>query len=111
MLRINSLFSIRPTFLFHTLPLHDALPISGTITTRGRGCTLTRALPSAVSSAICRSPTRRPAARASSPRRRRSEEHTSELQSRGHLVCRLLLEQTNHHLHVTNSKNQTERIV
>src|SRR5690625_6859856 len=25
-----------------------------------------------------------------------SEEHTSELQSRGHLVCRLLLEQTNH---------------
>src|SRR5690625_6638117 len=27
---------------------------------------------------------------------RRSEEHTSELQSRGHLVCRLLLEKTNH---------------
>src|SRR5690625_6945732 len=26
----------------------------------------------------------------------RSEEHTSELQSRGHLVCRLLLENTNH---------------
>src|SRR5439155_20544876 len=26
------------------------------------------------------------------PRRGRSEEHTSELQSRGHLVCRLLLE-------------------
>src|SRR5690625_6913588 len=25
-------------------------------------------------------------------RKRRSEEHTSELQSRGHLVCRLLLE-------------------
>src|SRR5690625_5380390 len=25
------------------------------------------------------------------PQRRRSEEHTSELQSRGHLVCRLLL--------------------
>src|SRR5439155_27215197 len=27
-----------------------------------------------------------------SPTRARSEEHTSELQSRGHLVCRLLLE-------------------
>src|SRR5690625_5357283 len=27
----------------------------------------------------------------------RSEEHTSELQSRGHLVCRLLLEQKKHH--------------
>src|SRR5690625_6923554 len=26
----------------------------------------------------------------------RSEEHTSELQSRGHLVCRLLLENINH---------------
>src|SRR5690625_5893627 len=28
-------------------------------------------------------------------RQRRSEEHTSELQSRGHLVCRLLLEKKN----------------
>src|SRR5437870_8294361 len=27
--------------------------------------------------------------------RKRSEEHTSELQSRGHLVCRLLLEKKN----------------
>src|SRR5437660_6934494 len=27
--------------------------------------------------------------------RQRSEEHTSELQSRGHLVCRLLLEKKN----------------
>src|SRR2546429_4092251 len=29
--------------------------------------------------------------------RRRSEEHTSELQSRLHLVCRLLLEKKKHH--------------
>src|SRR6266508_1160557 len=41
--------------------------------------------------------TRDPAAlqdqpRAGRPRVARSEEHTSELQSRGHLVCRLLLE-------------------
>src|SRR5437870_10154291 len=37
---------------------------------------------------------RRPATtlRRPSPRSMRSEEHTSELQSRGHLVCRLLLE-------------------
>src|SRR5439155_9831986 len=28
---------------------------------------------------------------------RRSEEHTSELQSRGHLVCRLLLEKKKRH--------------
>src|SRR5207253_9961101 len=35
----------------------------------------------------------------------RSEEHTSELQSRGHLVCRLLLEKkkkTNNHTHHIN---------
>src|SRR2546429_1238430 len=30
----------------------------------------------------------------------RSEEHTSELQSRLHLVCRLLLEKKNDHTHV-----------
>src|SRR5690625_5483680 len=29
----------------------------------------------------------------------RSEEHTSELQSRGHLVCRLLLENKNYLVH------------
>src|SRR3712207_8785466 len=29
----------------------------------------------------------------------RSEEHTSELQSRQYLVCRLLLEKKNHHYH------------
>src|SRR5690625_5589387 len=33
-----------------------------------------------------------PASAAASPLLLRSEEHTSELQSRGHLVCRLLLE-------------------
>src|SRR3712207_7578244 len=32
------------------------------------------------------------------PARVRSEEHTSELQSRQYLVCRLLLEKKNHHL-------------
>src|SRR5690625_6836696 len=31
------------------------------------------------------------------PEASRSEEHTSELQSRGHLVCRLLLEKKNQH--------------
>src|SRR2546429_6302358 len=31
----------------------------------------------------------------------RSEEHTSELQSRLHLVCRLLLEKKKQHIHIT----------
>src|SRR5690625_6997790 len=34
--------------------------------------------------------------------RERSEEHTSELQSRGHLVCRLLLEKKNELAHTPN---------
>src|SRR3712207_8834652 len=33
----------------------------------------------------------------------RSEEHTSELQSRQYLVCRLLLEKKNNYLHLNNS--------
>src|SRR5215208_2017761 len=38
----------------------------------------------------------------------RSEEHTSELQSRGHLVCRLLLEKKKQlHYHATISKQVT----
>src|SRR5439155_24047424 len=36
--------------------------------------------------------TRNAARRPTPPTKTRSEEHTSELQSRGHLVCRLLLE-------------------
>src|SRR3989442_2308987 len=36
----------------------------------------------------------------------RSEEHTSELQSRPHLVCRLLLEKKKqHHDHTTSNEN------
>src|SRR5437660_7372193 len=38
----------------------------------------------------------------------RSEEHTSELQSRGHLVCRLLLEKKNTHpRHTTHKEGDT----
>src|SRR2546429_7014409 len=42
-------------------------------------------------------------------RRRRSEEHTSELQSRLHLVCRLLLEKkkTQHYRIQLNVRQQT----
>src|SRR5207253_10539262 len=39
--------------------------------------------------------------RARGPGRCRSEEHTSELQSRGHLVCRLLLEKKKKYTHKT----------
>src|SRR2546422_5258977 len=36
----------------------------------------------------------------------RSEEHTSELQSRLHLVCRLLLEKKKKHISRSNSQDQ-----
>src|SRR5207253_8426222 len=41
----------------------------------------------------------------------RSEEHTSELQSRGHLVCRLLLEKKKNSKHLTKSSNDKRLIV
>src|SRR3712207_9524280 len=84
-------FNDTATTEIYTLSLHDALPISGANTT----------LPAASSRRRCprrdRScPPRGGAgngaeARPGSPGCR-SEEHTSELQSRQYLVCRLLLE-------------------
>src|SRR3712207_8541726 len=80
-------FNDTATTEIYTLSLHDALPIWGCRPGRSPG---TR------SSARTSSTRRRAATRAWSgaPRRAtsRSEEHTSELQSRQYLVCRLLLE-------------------
>src|SRR5690625_6699747 len=68
----------------YTLSLHDALPISPSwVRKRLPRIFLTSA------KRRCPSSTN-PASSTSAPKR--SEEHTSELQSRGHLVCRLLLE-------------------
>src|SRR5690625_6877056 len=88
-----------------TLSLHDALPILLAFTTRfgqlrsGQCCVRSgqcRAggVPRGVRHGALRTgygwmP---PAARGAPSSTHRSEEHTSELQSRGHLVCRLLLE-------------------
>src|SRR2546422_7538656 len=64
-------------------------------------------------SAVCPypdEPCAAPWSRRRSPRPKRSEEHTSELQSRLHLVCRLLLEKKNilsqcaEYTHTVNSK-------
>ena len=40
--------------------------------------------------------------------RNRSEEHTSELQSRLHLVCRLLLEKKKKYIYIYNNNNNTQ---
>src|SRR6266581_3224379 len=68
-------FNDTATTEIYTLSLHDALPIS----VRKRPCSSTRRV--RPSSAWCS----------------RSEEHTSELQSPVHLVCRLLLEKKKRH--------------
>src|SRR5439155_21139171 len=83
-------FHATPTTEIYTLSLHDALPISarqlrGTLLRRRRapgGCPH-RGQDHPVPGRVLHAPER------DDPR---SEEHTSELQSRGHLVCRLLLE-------------------
>src|SRR5207302_10279624 len=79
---------------FSTLSLHDALPIS--IARQRLG-------PRHLHRRAHRRRPHRPPAQAAQPRPRagpdphrpRSEEHTSELQSRENLVCRLLLEKKN----------------
>src|SRR5439155_15029387 len=95
-----------PTPRPYTLSLHDALPISGRAAPRAgiaaserqgaadrREHAHARAGPGANPRAGAR-PGRAAACAAARPAHR-SEEHTSELQSRGHLVCRLLLEKKN----------------
>src|SRR5439155_21424975 len=72
-------FNDTATTEIYTLSLHDALPIwpsCSTLMPSGRTAP--------ISSISVRS--------SASVHSERSEEHTSELQSRGHLVCRLLLE-------------------
>src|SRR5690554_7771559 len=82
-------FNDTATTEIYTLSLHDALPISaGCFTTESRLDRSGRAGLGAGSSPRSRE---RSAPTGHQPGNR-SEEHTSELQSRPHLVCRLLLE-------------------
>src|SRR5439155_19280787 len=77
----------------YTLSLHDALPISNSISFRLRIAPLSFCITS-MSPASVSIPRKEIAESRSAHATEisRSEEHTSELQSRGHLVCRLLLE-------------------
>src|SRR2546429_2146660 len=77
-------FNDTATTEIYTLSLHDALPISW--------LGPKRATPIPANSAIRSRATRPPAMSRPTISTCRSEEHTSELQSRLHLVCRLLLE-------------------
>src|SRR3712207_9251767 len=95
--RVNFLFFFNDTATteIYTLSLHDALPISP-----GQPAGGSRDPPSrGWESVACSIPARTRRSTAMAPPRRgrppRSEEHTSELQSRQYLVCRLLLEKKN----------------
>src|SRR4030043_1988320 len=77
-----------PTEIY-TLSLHDALPISARSTSTSRD--------------LMESPTSLISASSSG----RSEEHTSELQSRLHLVCRLLLEKKKNPLRTRDGRQHT----
>src|SRR3712207_8391055 len=83
-------FNDTATTEIYTLSLHDALPICGSsaaaATTGTTGCARSPAPWAAATT--CGSAS----ASAARPGASRSEEHTSELQSRQYLVCRLLLE-------------------
>src|SRR5689334_24669432 len=83
-------FNDPATTEIYTLSLHDALPISAV----AAACARSDAATARVRSASCnrgRTP--------STSTHRRSEEHTSELQSQFHLVCRLLLEKKKNRQH------------
>src|SRR3712207_7050820 len=91
-------FNDTATTEIYTLSLHDALPICETRPFRGAGpassgaVRTTRAGSAGPSRRCRRTAPAAPSARAADPNPTRSEEHTSELQSRQYLVCRLLLE-------------------
>src|SRR3712207_7084665 len=89
-------FNDTATTEIYTLSLHDALPIFPVAVLRRAGAPEAEGLPRAD-----RLPRGDHAGHGGRrPRGRRSEEHTSELQSRQYLVCRLLLEKKK-----TNSSN------
>src|SRR2546427_8066773 len=83
-------FNDTATTEIYTLSLHDALPISrrgGSGARRPRARAAPALEEGTGTGARGAADRRRPA-----PAARRSEEHTSELQSQSNLVCRLLLE-------------------
>src|SRR3712207_8142698 len=81
-------FNDTATTEIYTLSLHDALPIciAGSEQSRSPRPTRSRTRATRRTAGSVRGPSTCPSSL------RRSEEHTSELQSRQYLVCRLLLE-------------------
>src|SRR3712207_9287000 len=89
------IFNDTATTEIYTLSLHDALPISAPTTPRWCSTTTTPPPGTRGSPPRATTGTWRTSGPPTAPTWTglRSEEHTSELQSRQYLVCRLLLEQ------------------
>src|SRR3989449_6428229 len=87
-------FNDTATTEIYTLSLHDALPIcmSGELVVGGSTIPGEYVLPALIGRFKGKYPDISICLLIGSSRQVRSEEHTSELQSRLHLVCRLLLE-------------------
>src|SRR5947208_6894407 len=88
-------FNDTATTEIYTLSLHDALPILALCVGSGRR-------PAGVAGAAHLG-TARLLREGTVPRWARSEEHTSELQSPDHLVCRLLLEKKKKKIYINYS--------
>src|SRR5207253_10752622 len=87
-------FNLPPPPQPHPLSLPDALPISSATLQNTLRAVLSadQIRPASPADSICGVQPQFLIEPATEQKLRRSEEHTSELQSRGHLVCRLLLE-------------------
>src|SRR5439155_22624679 len=97
-------FNDTATTEIYTLSLHDALPISWD----GRMMySLSKALGFSLDAPWQDLPKGKQQAILYGIDPKRSEEHTSELQSRGHLVCRLLLEKKKTAYQHPKTKNKT----
>src|SRR5438270_10623773 len=96
-------FNDTATTEIYTLSLHDALPILDTPLSPTEGKYLIQILQGTDCSLD--GPTG-----GGNPRKIRSEEHTSELQSQSNLVCRLLLEKKKKKKN-TNSNTQTQQYI
>src|SRR3712207_9278184 len=95
-------FNDTATTEIYTLSLHDALPISRDSTSSLLGNRWCSTYGSRIGTARA-TPSRRSATGSNG----RSEEHTSELQSRQYLVCRLLLEKKKKKINQTINKQTT----
>src|SRR5687768_18006531 len=93
-------FNDTATTEIYTLSLHDALPISRP-SRRGSPISTTPRTSAEKISGTTSMKSRR--------RKIRSEEHTSELQSRLHLVCRLLLEKKKKKKKIKKIKNNKRK--